>query len=177
MFVFISYDLPTYIFPPCTILLSGESYKVPAKYDFSNNLGADVIIVYLSINNIGNIVIKIDEISITLIFSDGPPPSVDEIEFASAEAAFDNAQVTFINDLQAVTYRAPSRFNFNETEYTDYIAASDWTGLDDEEIDTQVELAESYNAVTDSSSSDRLAVFIRLFCQISVLFFVTISVG
>ena len=128
--------------------------------------------------NLGNIVIKIKEISITLIFSDGPTPEVDEDDFLTAEGAFVNAEESF-NELQKTLFKPPSRYNFDPIEYQAYLlpADEDWSGLDQDEIDNRFEIAETYNAMTDDSSSDRLAAYIRLFCQVSVLFFLTISVG
>jgi len=137
-----------------------------------------VYIVYLAIADIGNILIKIDEISLTVILSDGPDPDVDDTAFASAVTSFAAAQTSHsVGDLWDSTYRAPDKVNFDTNEYAAYIAGSNWDGLNTSEIDAQIAIAESYNGVTDDRTSDRLAAFIRLYCQVSVLIFATISVG
>jgi hypothetical protein len=52
---------------------------VPAKYDFSGNLDGDVLVVYLSMEDFGNIVILLEEISVALIISDGPVEDAETV--------------------------------------------------------------------------------------------------
>ena len=160
---------------------SGQSYKAPTTYDFSNNPDADVFIVYLAIADIGNPVILIKEASLTLIFSDGPPgvllEDVEE-DFETAQAAFEDAQEEF-SEVQQPLFQPPNLFRFELNEYLDYIdlANTDWTELDVEKTDEKFELAQEYNGLIDSAKSDRLAVYVRIFCSVRVLFFVQISIG
>ena len=158
---------------------NNQTYQVPQKYDFSNNLDADIVIIYLALRDFGNIVLLLKEISITLIFGDGPPP----IQLEDVRDDFDAAQNEYnerfpnLGEVEQSVYREPSLFNFDLEEYLEYIRKSDWRGLSEAETDKRTELAVAYNGKTEDASSLRLSAFIRIFCELKVLFFVGIQIG
>ncbi|CAB9504369.1 Inherit from bactNOG: repeat protein [Seminavis robusta] len=148
------------------------AYQTPAKYDFSSNADADVFILYFALKDFGNLVILVKEVSISLVLSDGPPPTRFEDvadDFRVAQLAYD----ALPEDMKEI-FSPPSLFNFPSLQaYLDYIDH----GQDDVVTDGKLLEVQQFDDITASNNSENLAMFLRVFCKISVLFFLSISVG
>jgi len=142
------------------------SFKTPDSYDFEGRPDDNVIIVYLALIEFGNLVISIKEISVTAILSDGPPPPVDDSIASQALAAYNG----IADDLKGL-FRPPTGWMLSQglQAYKDYLPESD--------DDSELEAANAFHDVIDGMSGDALKVYLRLFCKISVLFFLEISIG
>jgi hypothetical protein len=143
------------------------SFIVPSKYAFGNRTDDNVVIVYLTLVNIDVVVISIQEITITLIISDGPPASaIDADDLRVALEAYD----AIAEDLKAENggaWEKPSGFNFPSLQsYLDYLPEPG--GAD---IINEIEEALVFNSAAEATAASQLAVFIKIYSRIKLLFF------
>lgn len=154
----------------------GTAFKTAPKYDFEDNPNANIVIVYLALAEIGNIVIRIKEISVSLIISEGTPPrNINGQDLADAMAAYDNIEDELKEEFGGI-WRAPDSYNFPSlATFEEYLppAGRTFQELTEEEIANALD----FNEVSADNAADRLGVFVRLYCKIAVLFFVEIQIG
>lgn len=156
----------------------GARFKRPELYNFEDNPDASVVIVYLAIKDFGNIVITIREISVTLIFSDRAPSmeGIDKEEFSQAESFYQAIHEEDKTENGGI-WTPPSAFNFPSLQaYLDYLPEYDLDG-NYTDFEGAVAAATTFNEVTSNTDADQMAVFVRVFCQISVLFLADIRLG
>jgi hypothetical protein len=158
---------------------AGSSFKLTKKYDFENNPDANIIIAYMGISDISAIVISIRRLSVTLIFSDRAP-TMDGID----QDAFDEATDLFngIRDLDKLEegglWHPPDAFNFPDLSgYIAYLPVYDEDRIEILNYNDTVTRAEAFNDVSSNNAADQMAAFVRIFCQITVLFAADIQLG
>jgi hypothetical protein len=155
------------------------SFMVAQEYNFENDPDADITIVELGINDYYNDVIRVKKISFTLVISDGQPSLV--IPAAEMQSAMD-AYNSIPNAMKVENggfYRKPSEYYFPSLQaYKDYLSSA---SANDARISSGsagvFEDVVSFNNEIDELTADRLSVFIRVFCDIEVLFLGSISLG
>lgn len=155
------------------------SFIAPPEYSFENNPTASVVIVYLELSDISVLVISIRTITVTLILSDGPPATnIDQSILTDALDAYGK----LADDLKAENggvWAEPNGDNFPDLQaYKDYLPMVDSEGnILPEDILAAYARAVAFNDVTDELGLDRLAVFLKLYCDIGLLFFIDIEIG
>jgi len=155
----------------------GASYKVASKYNYENNPDGNIVILFLAMADIGNILIRINEISVSLIISEGTPPAdIPDDDKNSANSLYNNIS-NELKEENGGIWRPPSAYNFPSlSAYEAYLPKAS-ESIEQLESLGAIERADNFNALTDNNQSNRLGVFIRLFCKISLLFFFQISIG
>jgi len=146
----------------------GSSFQTPARYDFSNSPDANIVILYLGLADFGNFVIHVKEISLSLIFSDGAEPPIDDGDKSEAKEAYDRLS----EDAKEI-WRPPSGWHFPSLqEYLDHLP-DDLSNISVEEVEN----ANFWNSQVESRKNEGLRAYVRIFCKIAILFFIDISLG
>jgi hypothetical protein len=116
---------------------------------------------------------------VSLVFSDGPvrPFAATEADVTIARAAYD-AIDDDLKEENGGIWRAPNSNHFPTLQdYMDYLPDFNAVDLVDIENEAKITEAEQFNEVINENAADGLGVFVRVFCQIAVLFFLEISIG
>lgn len=157
----------------------GIEYIAPPKYNYPDDSDEDIYVIYLGMNNIGNVLISIKEISVSVVLNTGVPgTTISDMDRSSALAAY-NDLAEELKQENGGQFRPPSDYNFDSLNWytTEYLPAGPRDEYTDEDWATQLAKVSEANDITDENRSDRMGVFIRLFCEISLLQFADIKLG